>query len=651
MSFTRYERYKQSGVEWLGDVPEHWNTSPLLAVGCERDERNTGMAESNLLSLSYGRIVRKDISTNEGLLPESFETYQIVHPGDIVFRLTDLQNDKRSLRTAIVEERGIITSAYLALEPFSTNPRLLNYLFRAYDLRKVFYALGSGVRQSMNYEDVKRMEMLLPPIEEQAAIVAFLDRETAKIDALIEEQRRLTALLKEKRRAVISHAVTKGLNPSASMKDSGVEWYGQVPAHWRIGRVGRHVSILSGFAFPSNRFSDDEAHARLLRGVNVGVGRIRWDETVFWERTNDDGLDDYELSSGDLVIGMDRPLIAEGVRVAKIGAADLPCLLLQRVAKISTDSELNADFLSALLSSRFFIAHFSPETTGVSVPHISPEQIQGFVIPLPPIEEQKVLVDHLLRNDLQHFLLLQNAEQMIGLLEERRSALISAAVTGKINVTTHVAKPVLPTWSAGFARQVLAAETLSRCNGPSMGRVKLQKLIHLCEYHAQLDEVRGTYSRQAAGPFAPQMMEHVREGLLQQRWFEEYKDESRYVYRALEKAGGHKQYLPHWEDKRAKIDQVLNLLKDARTEKCEIASTLYAAWNDLLLEGKTPTDTEIIHEASSAESWHESKENIPPEKWRESLKWMRAKGLVPVGYGTHTTHQPDLFTREGHEPA
>src|SRR5258708_7489619 len=199
MSFRRYERYKQSGVEWLGEGPEHWSTLPLLAVGRERDEKNSGMAESNLLSLSYGRIIRKDINTNEGLLPGSFETYQIVYPGDIIFRLTDLQNDKRSLRTAIVEERGIITSAYLALEPFSADPQFLNYLPRAYDLGKVFYAMGSGVRQSMNYEDVKRMEMLLPAPEEQVTIAKFLDRETAKIDALIEEQRRLIALLKEKR--------------------------------------------------------------------------------------------------------------------------------------------------------------------------------------------------------------------------------------------------------------------------------------------------------------------------------------------------------------------------------------------------------------------------------------------------------------------
>ncbi|MBA3754901.1 MAG: hypothetical protein H0X02_01130 [Nitrosomonas sp.] len=147
MSFPRYESYKDSGVEWVGDVPEHWEVMPFYSVASERVESNKGMVEDNLLSLSYGCIIQKDISTNDGLLPESFETYQIVRQGDIIFRLTDLQNDKRSLRTAIVEdEKGIITSAYLTAAPFSIVSGYLSYLLRAYDVVKVFYSMGGGTK-------------------------------------------------------------------------------------------------------------------------------------------------------------------------------------------------------------------------------------------------------------------------------------------------------------------------------------------------------------------------------------------------------------------------------------------------------------------------------------------------------------------------
>ena len=193
MSLPRYPEYKDSGVDWLGEVPAHWAINPFYSLASERTEPNSGMLEDNLLSLSYGRIVRKNIESNDGLLPESFETYQIVKPGDIVFRLTDLQNDKRSLRTAIVEEQGIITSAYLAAKPTGLQSGYLSHLLRAYDVTKVFYSMGGGLRQSMKFSDIKRLPTLAPSAEEQTSIATFLDRETAKIDGLIAEQEKLIA--------------------------------------------------------------------------------------------------------------------------------------------------------------------------------------------------------------------------------------------------------------------------------------------------------------------------------------------------------------------------------------------------------------------------------------------------------------------------
>jgi len=244
VSFPAYPEYKNSGVPWLGAVPGHWERKPLFALAKELDERNHGMLEDNLLSLSYGKIKRKNIEDNDGLLPASFETYQIVERDDIVWRLTDLQNDQRSLRTGIARERGIITAAYLATRPIAVLPEFLAYLLRAYDLTKVFYSMGGGLRQSMKFSDVKWLPIMLPTEAEQAAIAAFLDRETAKIDALVAEQERLIALLKEKRQAVISHAVTNGFNPCAPMKHSGIDWLGEI-RHTGSRSVSRMLSPAS----------------------------------------------------------------------------------------------------------------------------------------------------------------------------------------------------------------------------------------------------------------------------------------------------------------------------------------------------------------------------------------------------------------------
>jgi len=201
-------KMKDSGVEWIGEVPEHWDISPFFTVAKEISRSNKGMIESKVLSLSFGRIIQKRESENLGLVPESYETYQIVEPGEIVFRFTDLQNDKNSLRSAQVKERGIITSAYLAIKPFNVNETYLAWLMRAYDHCKVFYTLGGGLRQSLKYSDVKRLPVVIPPLVEQLRSVDFIDRETARIDALIEKVQLSIDLLKKRRSALITAAVT-----------------------------------------------------------------------------------------------------------------------------------------------------------------------------------------------------------------------------------------------------------------------------------------------------------------------------------------------------------------------------------------------------------------------------------------------------------
>lgn len=240
--FPAYSEYKDSGIDWLGKIPKHWILKPLFTLMKERNERNIGNKEQNILSLSYGKIIRRNVDDNFGLLPASFETYQIVQDGNIIMRLTDLQNDKKSLRVGLVKELGIITSAYVCLEIIQEIETSFAYsLLHSYDLTKIFYSLGGGVRQSMNYEDLQRLPILCPPLGEQKQIATFLDKATTEIDQIIEQQKQLITLLEEERTTVISHAVTKGLDPSVPMKDSGIEWLGEIPKHWNIYALRRVV--------------------------------------------------------------------------------------------------------------------------------------------------------------------------------------------------------------------------------------------------------------------------------------------------------------------------------------------------------------------------------------------------------------------------
>lgn len=200
---------KDCGIEWIGRIPAHWEIHPVYFYFGERKNRNRLGLENNLLSLSYGRIIQKDINTSEGLLPESFNTYNIVEVGDIIIRPTDLQNDKRSLRTGLVKDHGIITSAYIALYPLKElDTRYFHYLLHSFDVMKVFYNMGNGVRQGLNFSEFSRLMIFEPSREEQIAIADYLDSKCAEIDEIIIQKREQITTIEEYKRSLIFEYVT-----------------------------------------------------------------------------------------------------------------------------------------------------------------------------------------------------------------------------------------------------------------------------------------------------------------------------------------------------------------------------------------------------------------------------------------------------------
>lgn len=200
---------KDSGIEWVGNIPEHWEVHPVYHYFGERKVKNSALKEQNLLSLSYGKIIRKDIDTLGGLLPASFNTYNIVEPDDIIIRPTDLQNDKRSLRTGLVTEHGIITSAYIDLMPkANVNSKYFHYLLHSYDVTKVFYNMGNGVRQGLNYSEFAKLMVFAPPTQEQQEIVDYLDTKSDEINTIISEKKNQIETLEQYKKSLIYEYVT-----------------------------------------------------------------------------------------------------------------------------------------------------------------------------------------------------------------------------------------------------------------------------------------------------------------------------------------------------------------------------------------------------------------------------------------------------------
>lgn len=226
---------RNSGIEWIGHIPNEWKVNSLFQIFTQVKNKNTGLKEKNLLSLSYGKIKRKSIDSIGGLLPENFDGYNIIEADDIVLRLTDLQNDHTSLRVGLSTERGIVTSAYLTIRNRSeNNPKYLYYYIHSFDIAKGFYGMGAGVRQGLNWDGVKWLKFTIPTVTEQNKIVSFLDEKCAEIDTVIEKTKETVEEYKKLKQSVITQAVTKGIRPNRPMKDSGIEWIGEIPADWDI---------------------------------------------------------------------------------------------------------------------------------------------------------------------------------------------------------------------------------------------------------------------------------------------------------------------------------------------------------------------------------------------------------------------------------
>lgn len=335
---------------------------------------------------------------------------------------------------ALVECPATCNQSLGVLEPSTSTANsdfLLYYLESRYEAIR---GLVGDLRDGLNLDHLKGLLTPIPPIGEQAVIVGFLDHVDSRLQRLIAAKKRLIELLEEEKQAIIHRAVTRGLDPDASLKPSGVDWLGDVPEHWEVLDLGRFIDLLPGFAFPSGGFSGEAGDTRLLRGVNVAPGEVRWDEVVRWPKEQQYGLDRYRLENGDLVLGLDRPVISTGIRIARVTENDTPSLLLQRVARIRTLAGLLPDFAYLLLGGEVFRGYVTPIFTGISVPHLSPEQVKNFRIGLPPLGEQEDIVGRISEHTERVAAAVAAGQRHITLLREFRTRLISDVVTGKLDV-------------------------------------------------------------------------------------------------------------------------------------------------------------------------------------------------------------------------
>jgi type I restriction enzyme S subunit len=428
------EQTVETGQAWLGRVPSHWELSPLGKHFSERKETVSDADYQPLSVTKRGVVPRLDTAakTNNG------DSRKLVRTGD--FAINARSDRKGSSGVSALD--GSVSVVYTVLTPEPTvDERFVHHLMRSSAFQEEFYRWGTGIVAdlwSTRYSAMKSILVAIPPLPEQRMIADYLNRETAQIDTLIEAQQRLIETLRERRQAVVEHTVFSGLD-GAEMTTNAEEWLPATPRNWKVLQLGFVSSTLAGWAFPSEGFTEDNQHVRLLRGVNVKPGTTDWSEVVYWNENDYLVPDAYSLSAGDLVLGMDRPFVGGGVRIAAITEDDLPAFLLQRVMRIRPNGDGDAGYLRYLASTGAFLAYLEPLFTGVSVPHMSEWQVRKFKMPFPTLDEQHEIAAFLDEQTAKIDNLIAEAERFIELSRERRSALITAAVTGQIDVREQVA--------------------------------------------------------------------------------------------------------------------------------------------------------------------------------------------------------------------
>ncbi|MDY0249576.1 MAG: restriction endonuclease subunit S [Pseudomonas sp.] len=427
MSYARYESYSDSGLQWLGKIPSHWEVVQSRRLFEQRKERARDGDEQLTASQKYGIISQKKFMELENqrvvqVLTGS-ELLKHIEPNDFVISMRSFQGGLEWSR-----QSGCVSSAYIGLIPIKhVVPEFYNYLFKCGPYIQALQSTSNLVRdgQALRFENFSQVWLPIIPDDEQQKIANFLDHETAKIDTLIDKQQQLIRLLKEKRQAVISHAVTKGLNPNAPMRDSGVEWLGEVPEHWDITYI-KHLSVVKRGASPrpidDPRYFDESGDYAWVRIADVSRAGMYLTATT------------QRLSN--LGSSLSVKLEADELFVSIAGTVGKPCITVSRACihdgfVYFPELKINNKYLYYIFEAGE--AYLGLGKMGTQL-NLNTETVGGIKIGLPPSSEIENIVFFIEKSNEKYDFLINKADEFIKLMQERRTALISAAVTGKIDV-------------------------------------------------------------------------------------------------------------------------------------------------------------------------------------------------------------------------
>ena len=616
---------KDSGIEWIGKVPVEWKIdNPQYHFSQRKDRAKQGMVQLTA-SQKYGVITQTEYMERTGAnivtVQKDFDILKLVCAGDFVIHMRSFQGGLE-----YSEKTGSISSAYVMLIPSNTirEPRYYKWFFKSSNYIDALSSTSNLVRdgQAMRWSNFIQLPILFPPAEEQQRIADFLDAKCAEIDALTADIQTQIETLEQYKRSVITETVTKGLNPDAEMKDSGIEWVGEIPAHWLVHPVYYYYG---------------ERKNKNYLGKEDNLLSLSYGRVVRKDINTSDGLlpesfNTYNIvETGDIII---RPTdLQNDKRSLRTGLVKEHGIITSAYIDLCPIKQVDSRYFYFLLHAYDVMKVFYNMGNGVRQ-GLNYSEFSRLMVFEPPYEEQVAIADYLETKVIEVDAIIERKKEQMSVLDAYKRSLIFEYVTGKKEVRNETADAIV-----ALNPHIILLGIINDRIGKkhTRGKVQLQKLLYLLDIHVGMN-VNTKYYRYEHGPYDRQLNCYI-DVLIKNRWYEQRHDNGEILIKGKNHDEFVRKYKNQFREKQMEINQLIDALRDMKTSQLERIATLYAVWNDFILEGENhPTDEKILHEVVT--NWTANKANPQDGTWKLSLEKMKKLGIIPTGKGLHTSRKP-----------
>ena len=611
---------KDSGIEWIGDIPVYWKIMPNKYLMRKEKKICPVYHGEDILSLTMKGVIVRDLDAG-GKMPASFDGYQRLEAGNLLMCLFDIDVTPRCV--GLIKQAGVSSPAYsqFVLRK-GADAAYYCYYYTMLDNDKTLLHLAKNLRHSLTEDQLGAIPVIVPPIEEQQRIADFLDTKCAEIDSLTADIQTQIDTLEQYKRSVITETVTKGLDPDAEMKDSGIEWVGEIPAHWLVHPVYYYYG---------------ERKNKNYLGKEDNLLSLSYGRVVRKDINTSDGLlpesfNTYNIvETGDIII---RPTdLQNDKRSLRTGLVKEHGIITSAYIDLCPIKQVDSRYFYFLLHAYDVMKVFYNMGNGVRQ-GLNYSEFSRLMVFEPPYEEQVAIADYLETKVIEVDAIIERKKEQMSVLDAYKRSLIFEYVTGKKEVRNETADAIV-----ALNPHIILLGIINDRIGKkhTRGKVQLQKLLYLLDIHVGMN-VNTKYYRYEHGPYDRQLNCYI-DVLIKNRWYEQRHDNGEILIKGKNHDEFVRKYKNQFREKQMEINQLIDALRDMKTSQLERIATLYAVWNDFILEGENhPTDEKILHEVVT--NWTANKANPQDGTWKLSLEKMKKLGIIPTGKGLHTSRKP-----------